>query len=209
MDDALHSTLAGWTDFYLITGSAAAALTGLQFVVQTLLASEPVRPIGGNDPEGGIAAFSSPTIVHLSLALVISALLCVPWPGYQSLRVALALLGAGALGYTINVLRRARAQQSYTPVFEDWLWHFLLPVAAYGGVLLSAFFFHRGVDGPLFVVGAATLLLLCVAIHNAWDTVTWFTISLIRKDAAASAAPSAAASMEQATAPTTSTDGDG
>lgn len=55
----------------------------------------------------------------------------VPWPGYQSLRVALALLGAGALGYTINVLRRARAQQTYTPVLEDWLWHFLLPVAAY------------------------------------------------------------------------------
>ena len=202
MDDALHSTLAGWTDFYLITGSAAAALTGLQFVVQTLLASEPVRPIGGSDPEGGIAAFSSPTIVHLSLALVISALLCVPWPGYQSLRVALALLGAGAVGYTLNVLRRARAQQSYTPVLEDWLWHFLLPVAAYGAVLLAAFFFHRGVDGPLFAVGAATLLLLCIAIHNAWDTVTYFTVSLMRKEA------TVGASAEPSSAPTTSAGGD-
>lgn len=204
MDDALHATLAGWTDFYLITGGAAAALTGLQFVVQTLLASEPVRPIGGSDPEGGIAAFSSPTIVHLSLALVISSLLCVPWPGYQSLRVVLALVGAGALGYTINVLRRARAQQSYTPVFEDWLWHFLLPVAAYGGVLVSAFFFHRGVDGPLFVVAAATLLLLCIGIHNAWDTVTWFTISVIRKDNAGSTS----ASPEAAMTPTSSSGAD-
>ena len=185
MDDALHSTLAGWVNFYLITGGAAAALTGLQFVVQTLLASEPVRPIGSNDPEGGIAAFSSPTIVHLVLALVISALVCVPWPGYQSLRVALALLGAGALSYTVIVLQRARAQQSYTPVLEDWLWHFLFPASAYGGVLLSAFFFHRGVDGPLFVVGAATLLLLCVAIHNAWDTVTYFTLAVIRREAVA------------------------
>ena len=185
MDDALHSTLAGWTNFYLITGGAAAALTGLQFVVQTLLASEPVRPVGGNDPEGGIAAFSTPTIVHLSLALVISSLLCVPWPGYQSLRTVLALLGAAALGYTGIVLRRARAQQSYAPVFEDWLWHFLLPGAAYGGIMVAAFFFHRGVDGPLFVVGAATLLLLCIAIHNAWDTVTYFTVSVMRKDSAA------------------------
>src|SRR3954464_4613053 len=122
MDAALNSTLAGWANFYLITGGAAAALTGLQFVVQTLLASEPVRPIGSSDPEGGIAAFSSPTIVHLVLALVISALLCVPGPGYQSLRVALALLGAGALAYTVIVLQRAKAQQSYTPVLEDWLW---------------------------------------------------------------------------------------
>ena len=198
MDDALHATLAGWTDFYLITGGAAAALTGLQFVVQTLLASEPVRPIGGNDPEGGIAAFSSPTIVHLSLALVVSSLLCVPWPGYQSLRVVLALLGAGALGYTINVLRRARAQQSYAPVFEDWLWHFLLPGAAYSGVTLAALLFHRGADGPLFVVGTATLLLLCIGIHNAWDTVTWFTINVIRKDNAGSASTS----PDAASAPT-------
>jgi len=181
MDDALRSTLDGWTNFYLITGGAAAALTGLQFVVQTLLASEPVRPIGGTDPEGGISAFSSPTIVHLSLALVTSSLLCVPWPGYQSMRAALALLGAGGLGYIGLVLRRARAQQSYAPVFEDWLWHFLLPGAAYGGVMIAAFFFHRGVDGPLFVVAAATLLLLCVAIHNAWDTVTYFTVSLVKK----------------------------
>ncbi len=188
MDDALRSTLAGWTDFYLVTGGAAAALTGLQFVVQTLLASEPVRPIGGSDPEGGIAAFSSPTIVHLSLALVLSALLCVPWPGYQSMRVALALLGAGGLGYVGIVLRRARAQQSYAPVFEDWLWHFLLPGAAYGGVMLAAMFFHRGVEAPLFAVGAATLLLLCVAIHNAWDTVTWFTVSLIQRENAANPA---------------------
>ena len=180
MDDSLHSTLAGWVNFYLITGGAAAALTGLQFVVQTLLASEPVRPVGGDDPEGGIAAFSSPTIVHLSLSLVISALLCAPWPGYQSLRAALALLGAGALGYTIAVLRRARRQQSYVPVLEDWLWHFLLPASAYAGVLIAALLLHRGTEGPLFVVGAATLLLLCVAIHNAWDTVTYFVLSMMQ-----------------------------
>lgn len=181
MDDALRSTLDGWTNFYLITGGAAAALTGLQFVVQTLLASEPVRPVAGSDPEGGIAAFSSPTIVHLTLALVISSLACVPWPGYQSMRVAFVLLGAGGFGYIGVVLRRARGQQSYAPVFEDWLWHFLLPGAAYGGVMLAAFFLHRGADGPMFVVGGATLLLLCVAIHNAWDTVTWFTVSLVKR----------------------------
>ena len=200
MDDALHSTLAGWADFYLITGSAAAALTGLQFVVQTLLASEPVRPIGRKDPEGGMAAFSSPTIVHLSLALVLSSLLSVPWPGYQSMRVALALVGAGALGYTINVLRRAHLQRAYVPVFEDWLWHFLLPGVAYGGVLLTAFFFHRGVEGPLFVAGAATLLLLCIGIHNAWDAVTWFTLSLLQRDAEA-ASPAPAGEAMSATIP--------
>ena len=190
MDDTLRSTLDGWVNFYLITGGAAAGLTGLQFVVQTLLASEPARPAGGDDPEAGIAAFSSPTIVHLTLALVISSVMCAPWPGYRSLRVAVALLGAGGLGYNAIVLRRARQQRTYMPVLEDWLWHFLLPMSAYAGVLVAALLLHRGVEGPLFVVGAATLLLLCVAIHNAWDTVTYFVLTMLqRHDAAKPGAP--------------------
>jgi hypothetical protein len=180
MDESLHTLLAGWGNFYLVTGTAAAALTGLQFVVQTLLASEPMRPLGGADPETGIAAFGSPTVVHLTLALVISSAMCAPWPGYQSLRATLLLFGAGALAYSALVLRRARMQRSYAPVLEDWLWHFLLPAAAYAGTMLAALFIHRGAEGPLFVVATATLLLLCIAIHNAWDTITYFTIHAVR-----------------------------
>ena len=52
MDDAMRAALEGWTDFYLITGSAAAALTGLQFVVQTLMASDTQRAaVAAGDPE--------------------------------------------------------------------------------------------------------------------------------------------------------------
>ena len=181
MDDGLRSTLAGWGSFYVVTGTAAAALTGLQFVVQTLLASEAVRPLGGDDPESGIAAFSSPTVVHLTLALIISAVLCAPWPSFPSLRATLVLIGGAALAYSAIVLRRARAQRAYQPVLEDWLWHFLLPAAAYSAVMLSALFLHRDVEVPLFVAGAATLLLLCIAIHNAWDTVTYFTVNAVRR----------------------------
>src|ERR1700744_2700198 len=38
MDDTTHALLASWGNFYQVTGAAAAALTGLQFIVQTLLA---------------------------------------------------------------------------------------------------------------------------------------------------------------------------
>lgn len=77
MDDTIHGTLAGWANFYLITGTAAAALTGLQFVVQTLLSTDALRPVTSGDPEGGISAFGTPTVVHFSFALVVSAVLCV------------------------------------------------------------------------------------------------------------------------------------
>ena len=50
MSDTVHATLTTWTDFYLLTGTAAAALTGLQFVVQTLLATDAVRPVTARVP---------------------------------------------------------------------------------------------------------------------------------------------------------------
>jgi hypothetical protein len=180
MDGASQVTLARWGDLYLITGTAAAALTGLQFVVQSLLASDVYRPLAGPDPTAGIGAFGTPTVVHFTLAMIVSAVMCVPWSGYGMLRVTLALLGAGALGYSAVVLRRARRQDSYEPVAEDWIWHVLLPPVAYAGLLLAAVLLGRGAEGPLLVVAAATVLLLCIGIHNAWDTITFFTISVGR-----------------------------
>ncbi len=44
MNDATHAAVGGWANFYLITSSAAAALLGLQFVVQTLHASDAPCP---------------------------------------------------------------------------------------------------------------------------------------------------------------------
>jgi hypothetical protein len=182
MDDALHATLTGWSSFYQITGEAAAALTGLQFIVQTLLASNAFRPLTNSDTEGGIAAFGSPTVVHFSLVLVVSALSCAPWRNAGDMRAALGALGVGALVYSAIVLRRARRQRVYVPTADDWVWHILLPTAAYAAILLSAALLGHGAEGPLFAIAAATLLLLCVGIHNAWDTVTYLIISALRTD---------------------------
>jgi len=180
MDATIHATLTGWADFYLITGTAAAALTGLQFVVQTLLASAPRAAVAGGDPETGTAAFGTPTVVHFALALVLSAVLCAPWHAYRGLCATLGVLGGGALVYSAIVLRRTLQQRMYVPVAEDWIWHIVLPSAAYTAVLAAAVLLSEGMEGPLFLVAAATLLLVCVGIHNAWDTVTYLTFNAMR-----------------------------
>lgn len=180
MDDTVHAALSGWGNFYVITGGAAAALTGLQFVVQTLIASDSLRPLVGSDPESGIAAFGTPTVVHFSLALLISAVLSAPWTDYSGLREALGVIGAGALVYSIVVLRRTHRQENYAPAIEDWIWHVLLPAAANLAILVAAVVLHRGATGPLFVVAGATLLLVCVGIHNAWDSVTYMLIMSVK-----------------------------
>ena len=63
------SELAGWNSFYVIVGSAAGALIGLQFVVATLIADRPALRVA----EAG-AAFATPTIVYFGTALFLSAL---------------------------------------------------------------------------------------------------------------------------------------
>jgi hypothetical protein len=68
---------------------------------------------------------------------------------------------------------RLRAQTEYLPVFEDWLFHALLPFAAYAMLAVSAFAARSHAREVLFGVGAAALLLLFVGIHNAWDGVAY------------------------------------
>lgn len=65
---------AGWENFYVITGSSAGALIGLQFVVMTLLASLPARR--GNAQAGG--AYATPTVVHFGAVLLLAGIMTVP-----------------------------------------------------------------------------------------------------------------------------------
>jgi hypothetical protein len=63
-------------------------------------------------------------------------------------------------------------------VFEDWLWHVILPLIAYLLLLVSAVFLPSHAHQVLFIIGATAMLLLFVGLHNAWDTVTYITIAL-------------------------------
>jgi hypothetical protein len=164
----IMSELAKWDSFYVIVGSAAGALIGLQFVVLTLIAERP--PAGA--AEAG-AAFGSPTIVHFGTVLFLSALLHAPW---QTIAIAAAiwgLLGIAGVVYAVIVVRRMRKQAAYDPIFEDWLFHVGLPLVAYSILALSSFVATSHAREALFGVGGAALLLLFIGIHNAWDSVAY------------------------------------
>lgn len=169
-----HLTLAPWADFYVITGSAAAALTGLQLVAQALVAQRVVPVPSGDAAEHTTAAFGTPTVVHFAAALLLSAALSAPWPSLGGLRPALLVAGAAGLGYVGVVLRRAHRQTGYAPLREDWAWHVALPAVTYGGLALAAGL-ARASDTLLFGVAGAVLLLLCIALHNAWDGIMYLT----------------------------------
>jgi hypothetical protein len=160
--------LAEWDSFYVIVGSAAGALIGLQFVVMTLIANRPPP----RSAEAG-RAFSTPTIIHFSTVLLLSALARVPWPGVVPVANFWAFIGLAGAAYTGIVAGRMRRQSDYKPDFEDYLFHIVLPLAAYVLLAISAIVCLAHLREALFGIGAAALLLLFTAIHNAWDATAW------------------------------------
>lgn len=164
-----EAPLAEWESYYVIVGTSAAALTGLTFVVITLMVDSAPR---GSD-ERGIATFITPTIFHFCAALLISALLSAPWHGMSGLAGTLGITAACGLGYTVIVLLRTLRVRSYRMVLEDWMWHVAFPLIAYGAVAAAAVLIRSRTEFALFIVGAGTLLLVFIGIHNAWDTVTY------------------------------------
>jgi len=160
--------LVEWESFYVIVGSSAGALIGLQFVVLTLIAEKPQLATA----EGG-AAYLTPTIVHFGTVLLLSAVLRVPWHSIGAFATAWGLVGLAGMAYVAVVNLRIRRQSLYRPQVEDWLFHALLPFAAYVLLALSALAASSHEREALFGVAAAVLLLLFCGIHNAWDAVAY------------------------------------
>jgi hypothetical protein len=110
--------MSEWESFYVIVGSSGGALIGLQFVVITLIADR--RALATRD---SLSAFGTPTVVHLTVALIVSAIMSAPWRSFLSVSLVLMACGIGGLTYGIVVILRARRQTSYTPVLQDWIWY--------------------------------------------------------------------------------------
>jgi hypothetical protein len=166
-----------WESFYVIVGSSAGALIGLQFVVLTLIAERPPLRMA----EAG-AAFSTPSVVHFGVVLLLSAIVSAPWTAIGTVAIIWGVVGLFGIVYAVIVARRLQRQSVYKPVFEDWLFHVLLPLAAYVTLAVSACVAWSRARPALFAVGAATLLLLFVGIHNAWDAVTYHLFVNRRED---------------------------
>ena len=158
-----------WQNFYVIVGSSAGALIGLQFVALSLIAG---TQTGRGNPEAG-QAFASPTIIHFSAVVGLAALFTAPWESINIAGILWGILGLGGVTYSVLVIWRMRSQTAYDPEFEDWLCHAVLPLVAYFDLAASAFAASSHLSEALFGAGAAALLLLFIGIHNAWDAVTY------------------------------------
>jgi hypothetical protein len=163
--------LSAWGSFYVIIGSAAATLTGLMFVVMTLVSAEDRRA-----SKDGVSTFNTPTVVHFCYALFIAALMCAPLRSLVPLAIVLAGTGAVGVFLVARIALRTWNLTTYRADAEDWLWHVILPFFAYGTLSAGGLEMHAAASRALYAPAVAVTLLIFIGIHNAWDVVTFLAM---------------------------------
>jgi hypothetical protein len=164
------SPLEGWDNFYVILGSAAAALLGLTFVIIALLSERRANP-------AGMAGYITPTVVHFGTVLGLSCFVSMPHQNVIGLSLGFGATATGLLIYTGAIAANLRRfAKSYAPVLEDWIWHVILPAVVYCVLLATAFFLWREPREGMYGIASALLLLLFIGIHNSWDVAVSVTV---------------------------------
>ncbi len=174
MAETASSFLTAWSNFYVMTGSSAAALTGLMFVMITLV----TRTQRAEEMRAGISTFSTPTVMHFAATLLVSAVLIAPWRSLVHVGVVVALIGLSGVTYILRVMHRTRRLKltAYTADVEDWIWYTILPFVAYGTISAGAIALAAAPVPALFILAGGVVLLIFIGIRNAWDIVTYIAI---------------------------------
>ncbi|WP_019586112.1 hypothetical protein [Deinococcus apachensis] len=178
-----HQVLHEWETFYLLTGTAGAALAGLMFVALTVVQqTQPVHRLRMSVTR----ADSDPALLAFVLSLMLSALLLMPSLTRTGFGLLLLAVGLTGLLYSGAVLRQLLAE-GRTDVWDlpDRMWYGAAPSLSGVLLLVSGGLGLEGQDeAALTVVAAALLVLLAMGIRNAWDMVT-FSIARNAREASA------------------------
>ncbi len=158
--------LEHWHEFYILVGTAAAALVALMFVAVSVAAGV-ITP----ERSAGTRTFLSPVICHFSGVLYACALGLVP--SHTRLSFALLLAG-GALPAAIyagmilvQVCKDARGD------LADRVFYGAAPLVAYVTALVAAAVVLIEDHGSAEILATALLLLLLSNVRNAWDIATF------------------------------------
>jgi len=177
MDESALALLGHWANFYVIVGSSAGALTGLQFVVITLIAQADAA-----SSMREIRAFGTPNVVHFCVALLISVLTNMPWYRVWHFSLCLAVVAVLGFTYSLVVIRHAKRQTGYSPDAGDWLWFTILPITMFIVLAVAAVLAISNAGVSFFLVAVVSLGFLFNGIRNAWDTVTYVAIDHRQKN---------------------------
>jgi hypothetical protein len=159
--------LDGWHEFYILLGTAAAALVALLFVAASIGAG--LLSTARGSPTH---TYTSPIIFHYTYVLFLSLVALIPLNTDWSLSAIIGISAVIAVVYSCFIF--VRVMRGSAIDLDDRLGYGASPLAAYAAALAaSIFIFERSPIGPPLLAGALILLLL-INIRNAWDLTLFF-----------------------------------
>jgi hypothetical protein len=161
---------AGWDNYFMLIGTASGGLIGLLFVVVTLTSGiERARALRAS------AIYLTPTLIHFAVTLVSSAVAVAPG---MNPKVAAVILIFAALAGLANAVRTCFGIHAFTrdgnpPHWSDAWCYGVAPGVIYLGLIGSAAGVWMGWSLAVGAGAALLMILMLVAIRNAWDLITW------------------------------------
>lgn len=161
----------GWDNYFLLVGTASGGLIGLFFVVVTLTS--------GIDRARALRAsgiYMTPNVVHFAVILVASAMVLA---ARISARVDALVLAGAALAGLGNAVRTCRGIAAFArepgapPHWSDMPLYGYAPGVIYVLLLGVAAAIGLGAGFAPYALAALLMILMLLAIRNAWDLITW------------------------------------
>ena len=154
--------LEHWGEFYLLVGTAAAALVALLFVAASVGAG-----ILSRERSGPTRTYMSPVAFHFTSVLFTSAIALVPSHTPMSLGVLIGINALVGAAYGSFVMWRLLTDDISD--LADRLSYGAAPLLAYLAGIAAAYAILRGIAHWPELLAGALVLLLIVNIRNAWD----------------------------------------
>lgn len=159
-----------WSSFFALVGSAAASLSGLLFVVVTLMSgverSRALRATG---------IYMTPIMLNFAVVLAGGALALVPQRHAEATAPLIGLAGlaglAAAIRTMVGVVDFSRGVDR--PHWSDFWCYGALPGVLYLGLIADAAGLFQASPTAVLVLAGLLLALLLTGIRNAWDLITW------------------------------------
>jgi hypothetical protein len=164
--------IKGWENFYEVTGTAAAGLIGVMFVVTTLTAG-----LEHSRMSRGARVYLTPIVFHFSIIVILSAIALAP--DLHPMGESAILGGCAVVGVVYSIVTTVRLftlGEEFLADWEDRSFYGLAPTVAYGVLGFGAACVARSDPMAPHEIGGAVLVLLLISIRNAWDLATFLVM---------------------------------
>ena len=173
----MHESLQFWSNFYLLTGTAAATLIGLMFIAMTF-GSKLITA----ETAGSAKSILSAIMNHFIHIFLLACMALVPQEGTMFFGIVALTLGALRLVRIPAIAAQLvnTKKQGHPIEVSDWVYSVILPTGIFLLFIVCGIALTQGSDWALNGIGFLAIGLLTLGIVSAWEMLVWMASAVSR-----------------------------